>query len=557
MLLALSIKDIVLIDRLDLAVGDGLCVLTGETGAGKSVLLDALSLALGRRGDSALLRQDARQGAAVAEFALGENHPARELLSTHELEVDGPLVLRRTLSEDGRSRAFINDHPVSVGLLRQVGELLVEIHGQHDMHGLLDPSTHRGLLDEFAGLSDVVATCRQAWRMLQSAQTDLASAKAAAEKAREEEDYLRHALAELDDLEPREGEEDELLRQRQLLKEGEKIADALRAAEQDLADGDGVDSRLRNIVRDLERVAGAAGGLLDPAISQLDFAAEQTALARDALAQTSERLDLDPRKLESLDDRLFALRDLARKHRAALDDLPKLHREIASTLDRLDRQESVISELEARLDTATNAYSEITERLSMARRLAAGKLDNAVRKELPPLALDKAVFNTEVATGGVESWGPDGADSVAFKVATNPGQTPGQIHRIASGGELSRFMLALRVAARKAGVASTLIFDEVDSGVGGATADRVGDRLARLAAETQVILVTHSPQVAARGDQHYRISKSARGKAVRTQVETLDSETRLEEIARMLAGAKITDEARAAAEALIAEGQRR
>jgi len=556
MLCALSIRDIVLIEQLDLALDDGLCVLTGETGAGKSVLLDALALALGRRGDSGLVRQGAKQGVVVAEFHVAADHPMNNLLRDHGVDVDETLILRRIVYSDGPSRAFINDQSVGVNLLRQVGEALVEVHGQHDTHGLLSPSIHRGLLDGFARLTVKVAKCRNLHEAMTAADAVLADAEAAAAVARADEEYYRHALVELDDLAPEEGEEDILLSERQQLKQGEKIVDSLKEADDGLNKREGVEVRLRSAIRSLERVTSDAPGLLEPVLQQFDRASEEVAQAVDALARAQQDLDLNPNRQESLDDRLFALRDVARKHRVSVNDLPRLHVEIADKVQLVNDMSGQLSELSAASKAAREAYAEVARELTAARQKAALKLDKAVMAELKPLALDKAVFMTSVETGSEDNWGPEGADRIAFQVATNPGQELAAMNKIASGGELSRFMLALRVVAQQSAALSTMIFDEVDSGVGGATADKVGERLAKLAEGSQVLLVTHSPQVAARGDQHLKIAKTQNGKFVKTDVHILGDDERLEEVARMLAGARITDEARAAAEILIAEGRR-
>ncbi len=555
MLLALSIRDIVLIEQLDLSLGHGLCVLTGETGAGKSVLLDALALALGRRSDSGLVRKGATQGIVVAEFQVKNTHPARTLLRDHGIDEDENLILRRMVNAAGPSRAFINDQAISVNMLRQIGETLVEIHGQHDTYGLLNPSIHRQLLDNYAGLTALVTKTGRLYTAMVASRQALAEAQAAAEAARVDEEYYRFALAELDEIGPKTGEEDDLLGQRQLLKQGENITEALKEAESNMNKGDGVEIRLRAAIRSLERVAGDTAGLLDPVLQQLDQASEQAAVAVETLLRAGRELDLDPQHLENVDDRLFALRDLARKHRVNVEALPQLHVDVAEKVKLARDLTGQLATLESAAANARNAYANSAENLTAARNKGAAKLDKAVMKELKPLALDKAIFHTDINTLDEDAWGPEGADRVAFQVATNPGQELGAMNRVASGGELSRFMLALRVVAHQSASITTMIFDEVDSGVGGATADRVGERLANLAGEAQVLLVTHSPQVAARGDQHLQINKRQNGKKTKTEIMILDDRQRLEEVARMLAGARITDEARAAAESLIAEGR--
>ena len=555
MLSALSISNIVLIDRLDLNLRNGLCVLTGETGAGKSILLDALGLALGSRGGAGLVRQGAERGTVTATFNLPARHPVWDILQAQDLMVEDGLILRRQVGADGRGRAFVNDQAISTSLLRQLGETLVEVHGQHDERGLLDPGSHRALLDEFGGLDGQVKSCVKAYEAMRQTAQALGDAREALRAAREEEDYLRHVCAELESLDPKPGDEEELDRTRTQLRQGEKIAEALRDAQAALHGGDGagngVEQRLRIAQRALQRVAESAGGALDGAIEGLERAAVEAMEGIEAVADGARSLDLDPARLEAVEERLFALREAARKHRVSVDGLAALRDNFAQRLEDIDNGGQRLSALETAAGAAKSGYLEAAERLSKGREKAAKKLDRAMAIELPPLALDKATFQTLVSRRDEDNWSAEGWDRVALHIATNPGSAPGPLNKVASGGELSRVMLALKVALAQNREPASLIFDEVDSGVGGAVADKVGERLARLAGDTQVIVVTHSPQVAARAGHHWLIVKQDQGGVSRTTVEDLDPDHRREEIARMLAGAKITDEARAAADSLL------
>ena len=557
MLAALSIRDIVLIDRLELALDRGLCTLTGETGAGKSILLDALGLALGARADAGLVRQGAEQGSVTAVFDIASAHPARALLTENELEAEGDLILRRVQTRDGRSRAFVNDQPVSIGLLRQLGDVLVEVHGQHDERGLLDASGHRAILDAFGGLEADVAKARRLWAAAAAGREALAAHEAMLARAKAEQDYLTHVVAELDELAPEPGEETALAEERTLMMHSEKIAADLAEAEEALSGDGGLDARLTVALRRLARVAEQAAGRLDGAIAALDRTLNEAAEARDQVALAMRALEFDPRRLEQAETRLFALRAAGRKHNVAVDSLAELADKLRGQLAEIEGGEATQARLRKEADDAAAAYLLHAKALSASRAKAAAKLDREVMKELKPLKLDKATFKTQIdmlpenQNGG--QGGPDGIDRVSFLISTNPGAPLGPLIKIASGGELSRFVLALKVALASRGSAPTLIFDEVDSGVGGAVAEAVGLRLAELAKAAQVIVVTHSPQVAARAQHHFRISKGGEAKAAKiaTRVETLDAPARREEIARMLAGATVTDEARAAADRLI------
>ncbi|EWY37580.1 DNA repair protein RecN [Skermanella stibiiresistens SB22] len=556
MLVALSIRDVVLIERLSLSLNAGLCVLTGETGAGKSILLDALGLALGGRGDSTLVRHGSDQASVTAEFDLPEDHPAVAIVREQGLEIEDTLVLRRVVTSDGRSRAYVNDQAIGVTLLRRLGEALVEVHGQFDTHGLLNPQTHRSVLDAYAGLGTMaaqVAAAHRAWRQIEDAREEAAEEIG---RARAEEDYLRHAVAELDSLEPRVGEEEELAQTRSVMMHREKVVEAMNGAFAELSGERGAERGLNSAHRALMRIVDKAGGRLEPVIGALDRALAEVADAVATLQALSSDEDLDPRALEKLEERLYALRGAARKHNVEVDKLAPLREEMARRLNLIEDQGDALERLAREAAQARDGYLEAAKRLSEFRRAAAGKLDAAVARELPPLKLDRARFTTSIEPLDERSWGVDGIDRVAFLVATNPGSPPGQINKIASGGELARFMLALKVVLAQVGTVPTLVFDEVDTGIGGAVAAAVGERLAKLGRDRQVLVVTHSPQVAARGAHHLKVQKRIQKidteETVTTEVVELSDKQRREEIARMLSGAKVTEEARAAAESLIA-----
>jgi len=553
MLTSLSIRDVVLIERLDLDFPRGLCALTGETGAGKSILLDALGLGLGSRADARLVRHGAGQAVVGARFEVDQEHPARALLRDQGLDGEGGLLLRRIVTNEGRSRAFVNDQPVSIGLLRQVGQTLVEIHGQFDNQRLLDPAEHRALLDAFGALGAEAGSCAAAWRAWRAASQARAGAEAELEQARRDEDFLRHALDELARLAPLPDEESELAARRALLMNAEKLAQSLDEAARELAGpaSRGVVEQLRSALRVVQRIAGKAEGRLDAVETALDRALSEALEAQALLERLMADTDLDPRQLEQAEERLFALRALARKHGVPVDDLARLREDMAGRVSGLDDAAAVIARLNRDEAAAERDYHELATRLSEKRRAAAARLDAAVADELEPLRLGKARFMTRIEPVPEAEWSAHGQDRVAFEVATNPGTPPGPLARIASGGELARFTLALKMVLAGADPVPTLIFDEVDAGVGGAVAAAVGERLARLGESVQVLVVTHSPQVAARGHHHWRIAKTADEDAARTSVEVLDPAGRREEIARMLAGARVTEEARAAAASLL------
>lgn len=555
MLRALSVSDIVLIDRLELDFEPGLSVLTGETGAGKSILLDALALVIGRRADAGLLRSGADKGVVAAEFSVPNGHPVLDLLIEHGLDLDGDAVLiRRTLGADGRSRAFLNDQPVSAALLRQVGEKLIEIHGQHGQQGLLNPSSHRALLDAFGGLDKDALGVAKAHGDQVEKKAALDEALASFEQARTDRDYLEHVVEELRALDPVEGEEAELADRRALMMNGEKIAAELSEADTDLGKNGGVDSVLRVVLRRVERVAGQAGGVLDPLLDALERAVDDLAEVTQHLNTAIMAVDFDPQALEQVEERLFALRAAARKHNCRVEELPRMRNDLEQQLAAIDSGAASIDALRADFEAADRVFAEAAEALSVSRGSMAARLDRAVGKELRPLKMEKATFRTRIDRLPRERWSASGCDHVAFEVSTNPGSPFGALSKIASGGELSRFALALKVVLAADGPATTLIFDEVDQGVGGAVAAAVGDRLLKLGNGAQVLVVTHAPQVAARGSQHVLIDKTTKGGAALTRARTLTATERREEVARMLAGAEITDEARAAAERLMVGG---
>jgi DNA repair protein RecN (Recombination protein N) len=558
MLASLAIRDVVLIERLDLSFGPGLTVLTGETGAGKSILLDSLGLACGARAEGGLVRAGQAQCSVVASFLPPADHPALALLEEQGIALEeDALVLRRVVQADGRSRAFLNDQPAAVGLLRRVAATLVEVQGQHDQVGLADPATHAGLLDAFGGLDSkrgVVASAFAAWKRAQRA---LAEAREAIAAAQRDEEFLRHAVEELSALAPEEGEEEELSRQRQILQQGERRVEIISGALAEMQPRDrrrgGPADALRGAARALERLP-PPNDEAQPILALLGTAQDAVAEAETLLERLLQEGGPDPRRLETLEDRLFGLRAAARKHSVAVVELPGLLENLKQRLESLDAGTGRVAALEAAARQARDAYTEAGGALSAARREAAKRLETALAKELPPLKLDRARFVVEIAAREESGWGPDGTDRVTFLVSTNPGQAPGRLEKIASGGELSRLMLALKVVLARGSPVPTLVFDEVDSGIGGATAAAVGERLSRVAERLQVLVVTHSPQVAARAAQQLRVAKKIKGERAATLVQPLDRGERREEIARMLAGERVTDAARAAADSLLTGG---
>ena len=559
MLASLAIRDVVLIERLDLGFGPGLTVLTGETGAGKSILLDSLGLAMGARAEAGLVRAGQAQASVAAGFLPPGGHPALALLEEQGIEAEGgEVVLRRVVQADGRSRAFVNDQPVAAGLLRRIAASLVEVQGQHEQVGLADPATHAGLLDAFGGLEKRRAATAEAFRAWREAERALAAAREAIAAAQRDEEFLRHAVEELTSLSPTEGEEEELTQERVRLQQGEKRGEQIAAALSALQPSSGRRGRdagpasaLRESARAIERLP-PPNDEIQPILAQLAAAQDAVAEAETLLERLMQEGGPDPRRLEVVEDRLFGLRAAARKHGVAVVELPALLLTLRERLAALDAGTGRVAALEQAAREARGRYREAAEALSAGRRKAAGALEAAIARELPPLKLDRARFVVEVAPREEESaWGADGMDRVTFLVATNPGTAPGRLDRIASGGELSRLMLALKVVLARGSPVPTLIFDEVDSGIGGATAAAVGERLARVAERLQVLVVTHSPQVAARGTAQLRVAKHVRSGRAATVVEPLDKRERREEIARMLAGERVTEAARAAADSLL------
>jgi DNA repair protein RecN (Recombination protein N) len=552
MLVQLSIRDIVLIDRLELQFDGGLSVLTGETGAGKSILLDAFSLALGGRGDGSLVRHGESQGQITAIFDIATDHPARIIAEAAEIDTEGDLILRRVQMADGRTRAFINDQPVSVQVLRAVGTKLVEIHGQHDDRAMIDPATHRTILDAYGGHGGLAEQVRNAAGAVAQARKALDSHRARIEKARRDADYLRHAVEELEALAPQPGEEAELAERRQSMMQAEKVTGELSQAHEVLAGQASPIPSVSAALRRLERRVEQAPQLLEPAVRALDAVLVACEEAQEALTEALRQAEFDPRDLENVEERLFALRAAARKFDVLPDDLAALRERFAADVAAIDAGEEELAEKERALAAAEAAYGETASALSEARAATAASLDKAVEAELPPLKLERARFITRIETDP-QSRDPSGFDRIEFWAQTNPGTRAGPMMKVASGGELSRFMLALKVVLADRGSAPTLVFDEIDTGVGGAVADAIGQRLARLAASTQVMAVTHAPQVAARAGRHFLIAKEALPEEdrVATRVAPLVQDKRRDEIARMLAGASITSEARAAATKLL------
>jgi DNA repair protein RecN (Recombination protein N) len=552
MLSRLSIRDIVLIDRLDIDFAKGLAVLTGETGAGKSILLDAFALALGGRGDQMLVRQGVEQGQVTAVFDVARDHPARALLAADDIPAEDELILRRVQLADGRTRAFVNDQPVSVQVLKQVGSALVEIHGQHDERALVDAGAHRRLLDAFGGLEEQTARIGQLWEARREAQAAADAHRAEVERAKREGDWLRHAVEELNKLSPQAGEETALAEQRTAMMQAEKVAEDLHEAHEVIAGASSSVPALSGVIRRLERRAAQAPSLVEPTVKALDAALTALDETRGHLEAALRTADFDPAELERIEERLFALRAAGRKYNVPVDELAALARKYSADIALIDAGEDKLKALAAAAVQAEAAYRAAAQVLSQARGKAAAALDKLVNGELKPLKLERAKFSTQIDSDPAAA-GPDGIDRVEFWVQTNPGTRPGPLMRVASGGELARFLLALKVVLADRGSAPTLVFDEIDTGVGGAVADAIGMRLATLARGVQVLAVTHAPQVAARADRHYLITKDAleKGKRVATRITELASERRREEIARMLAGAEITNEARAAAERLI------
>jgi DNA repair protein RecN (Recombination protein N) len=552
MLASLTVQDIVLIDRLGMEFGRGMSVLTGETGAGKSILLDALSLALGARGDVALVRAGAERGQVVAVFEPDPDHPIFTFLAENGIESDSTLILRRVQTADGKTRAFVNDQPCGVSLFRSIGSQMVEIHGQHDDRALVAAEEHRRLLDAFGRLEPDAAEVAARWRALKELEAEAATLRAATEASARDAEYLRASVEELSQLSPEVGEETRLADRRQFLMRAEKIAGDLNEAH-DLVGGDSSPvPELVGLSRRLQRKSAEAPGLLEETVAALSTALDNLEDVRRGLAMALRSCEFDAHELEKTEERLFALRAAARKHQVAVDDLPAVAAEFSAKLADIDFGGDRLKKLEAVVKQSLAAYKLAARTLSERRAEAASALEKAVNAELPALRLQAARFIVvrEVDDTTVSA---DGFDRVAFHVRTNPGTEPGPLMKVASGGELSRFLLALKVALADRGSAPTLVFDEIDAGAGGAVAEAIGRRLARLAERVQVLSVTHAPQVAAHADAHFLITKAEvqKGRRVKTEVTPIEGRARREEIARMLAGETISDEARAAAERLI------
>ena len=538
-----------IIDRLELEFQPGLNVLTGETGAGKSILLDSLGFVLGWRGRADLVRTGAEQGEVVAVFDLPEEHPARAVLNEAGIPAEDELVLRRVNRSDGRKTAWVNDRRATGEVLRALSDSLVELHGQQDDKGLLNPRVHRQLLDEFAGLGGSVDATKTAWRAVAQASKALDEARARIDAAKAEEEFLRHAVDELDSLDPQPGEDAELDARRRLMQGAERIGEDISRAHQALGSGEGAEARLGDALRWLEGAAEQAGDVLDAPIAALGRALDELGEAVSGVETAMDSLSFNPHELEQAEERLFAIRAMARKHQTTPDELGVFAEDLRGRLAALDAGADEIAGLEAGLADACAQYDKAAQALSKARQDAAKRLDQAMGAELAPLKMERAVFTTDITATDP---GPDGVDAVTFTVATNPGAPSGPLNKIASGGELSRFLLALKVCLTRDATGLTMIFDEIDRGVGGATADAVGRRLADLADAGQVLVVTHSPQVAALGGHHWRVSKAVTDGVTLSTVSPLSSDQRVDEIARMISGDTITDAAKAAAKELLA-----
>ena len=548
MLRHLDIRDILLIDHLELEFQAGLNVLTGETGAGKSILLDSLGFVLGWRGRAELVRSGADQGEVTAVFDVSGNAAIHALLEEAGLPVDDELILRRVNTTEGRKTAFVNSRRVSGELLRQLSEHLVELHGQHDDRGLLNPRGHRALLDDYAGLAGQIGSLRKLWRARGAAFAALAEAEERVAKAREEEEFLRHAVAELEALAPQHGEDETLDKARRRMQAAEKTGEDISRALQALRSDKGAEGTTHDALRWLETVGDEPAELLVDAITALERASHELALAADGVERSLAELSFSPADLEACEERLFAIRAMARKHEVLPDELEAFSQELSRRLTLIDGSDAELTDLSKAAQKADKSYQASADKLSAARKKAAGKLDKSVMSELAPLKMERAVFTTEINTSEP---GPEGYDSVSFTVATNPGAPSGPLAKIASGGELSRFMLALKVCLTNETSGVTMIFDEIDRGVGGATADAVGRRLQALGNEGQVLVVTHSPQVAALGAHHWRVSKAVEKGVTLSTVAALNADQRIDELARMISGDRVTDEARAAAKALL------
>lgn len=552
MLQSLSIRNVVLIDKLDIDFKPHLSVLTGETGAGKSILLDSLGLVLGKRAETSLIRQGEDKLSVTAVFdAEPDNKPLNEILRENELDVGDEMIIKRTLNRDGKGKIFFNDQTISAKLLKDIGRCLVEIHGQFDNQGLLNPASHRGVLDAYGNYAELLTKVKAAYQQYKAALRAREQAENDICRAKEEEDNLRHWVRELEQLKPHKGEEEELSQKRQELMHAEKIVESLNFAYGALTQGHDVQSALRQAQAAIDRANQYVDGRYAEIYDALDRALIEAADAQERIETASQDINLDSSEQEKIDERLFMLKDIARKHGVSVDDLEDTLAQFKSRLNAIELGEDGLSALRQAEQAARQAYLQAANELHQARVTAAAKLDAAVMRELPPLKMEKARFVTMVEKQGEDNWTENGFDNISFTVATNPNSPQGPLNKIASGGELSRFMLALKVNLAASSDVCSMVFDEVDAGIGGATAKAVGERLARLGDTVQVLVVTHSPQVAAGGSTHFKVSKQTVDNVTTTEVHELSPDERREEIARMLAGEKITDEARAAAEVLL------
>ena len=554
MLIGLSIRDIVLIDRLDIEFSEGLCVLTGETGAGKSIILDSLGLATGARADRSFVRQGQDKGSVVAEFEAPNGVPLGEEFEDLELDAGENIILKRVVTKDGRTRAYVNDQPVAVSTLSKIGEALLEIHGQHGDRHLMDTAAHRSLLDSFGGLHKEVASVNAAYDSWNAAQRALRDHEKQVEELEKERDYLLHARDELEALDPQPDEEPDLAERRSFMMQAESVHDEVTEVQNKLVSENGIERELYRVLRQLAGIQIQGTDRLEEAIKKLETASTDIADATQIIDGLVRDLEFNPMDLEATEERLFALRAASRKHNVTVDALPKLLQDMTEKIDTLNSDEAKLGDLKVQVAECEKSYREVCSKLTKKRTTAAKKLDREIKKELPPLKLEKALFETKFMPLAHDGPSRFGAEAIEFHAATNPNTPMGAIGKVASGGELARFALALKVVLQKANDQKTLIFDEVDQGIGGAVADAVGERLQSLSDNGQVLVITHSPQVAARANHHWRIRKAGSSKKVDqvlTRIEGLDDKERREEIARMLAGAKVTDEARAAADQLL------
>ncbi len=552
MLQSLSIHNVVLIDKLDIDFNSGLSVMTGETGAGKSILLDSLGLILGARAETGLIRSGAEKLSVSAEFDLpGKGSPLAALLAENDLDVEDSLQIKRSLDRSGKGKIFVNDQPVSARLLKEIGANLVEVHGQFDNQGLLNPANHRDILDAFGNYPDVLNAVRQAWEDYKKIRKEREETESAMAEAQSDEDNLRHWLKELEQADIQDGEAEVLAQKRQELMNAEKIIENLSCAYKSLTQGSDVSGALRKAQSAIDKANSHVDGRYDEIMNMLEQALIDCNEALSQIEEASQNLNADDNQLDNIESRLFLLKDLARKHRCNVDELCQMREEFKTRLDKIEYGGENLENLRREEQQKRLAYINAANRLSTVRREAAKKLDALIMQELPPLKMEKARFETFVEPGGENSWGASGSDSVAFTVATNPNSPQGPLNKIASGGELSRFMLALKVNLAATGNVSTMVFDEIDAGIGGATAQAVGERLARLAQQVQILVVTHSPQVASRGKHHFKVEKRTVENITTTSVRELETAEVSEEIARMLAGETITDAARAAAKELL------